>query len=139
MKRNHLQKRRQPARKGFVDKLPTTLADISYYASYYQENALVNKVLKWCRLIVRFGTGQVLTLYYMLQAGEITMKEKLLLAGALGYFLLPFDLIPDIALPLIGFTDDLAVTSIVLRILHRRITPAIREKARLRAATIFED
>ena len=78
-------------------------------------------------------------MYYMLQAGEITMKEKLLLAGALGYFLLPFDLIPDIALPLIGFTDDLAVTSIVLRILHRRITPAIREKARSRAATIFED
>lgn len=139
MKRNDPRKERKGFRKGFVEKLPTTLTDISYYASYYQENALVSKVLKCCRLIGRFGTTQVLTLYYMLQAGEMTMKEKLLLAGALGYFLLPIDLIPDFAMPFIGFTDDLAVTSIVLRILSRHITPSIREKARLRAAAIFED
>ncbi len=139
MRKNEEQKKRRPLQERLGEKLPTTLADISHYAYFYKENAVVSKVLKCCRIIGRFGTMQILTLYYMLRAGEVTTREKLLLAGALGYFILPMDLIPDFVLPVVGFTDDLAVTTIVLKILSHRITPAIREKARLRAARIFED
>lgn len=135
MKKKSIKKRD----KKFFDKLPSTLSDIAYYASFYQENALVNKLLKCCRVLGRFGTQKILTLYYMIQEGQITSKEKLLLLGALGYFILPIDLIPDFPFPLIGFTDDLAVVTIVMKILSKYITPEIKQKAHWRATRIFED
>lgn len=120
-------------------KLPTTLSDMAYYASYYRENRFVDKLLKVARLLGRWATKQLLILYYLWRDGALPQRDKLLLMGCLGYFVLPFDLIPDFIAPVIGFTDDMAVVSIGLRILKRHITPAIIKKASLRANQIFEE
>ncbi len=120
-------------------KLPTTLSDMAYYASYYRENRFVDKLLKVARLLGRWATKQLLILYYLWRDGALPQRDKLLLMGCLGYFVLPFDLIPDFIAPVIGFTDDMAVVSIGLRILKRHITPAIIKKASQRANQIFEE
>jgi uncharacterized membrane protein YkvA (DUF1232 family) len=54
---------------------------------------------------------------------------QLALVGALAYFILPFDFVPDV-LPMIGFTDDAAVLGTALRMVATHITPAHREAAR---------
>lgn len=48
-----------------------------------------------------------LTLFYTMLDEDTPSSSKLLIMGALGYFIMPFDLIPDLT-PGIGFTDDLA-------------------------------
>ena len=51
------------------------------------------------------------------------------LLGAIAYFVLPFDFVPDM-LPLLGFTDDAAVLATALRMVVTHITPEHREAAR---------
>jgi uncharacterized membrane protein YkvA (DUF1232 family) len=52
--------------------------------------------------------SKVLVLYYTAKDPETPTKAKALIFGALGYFILPLDLIPD-AVPIAGFTDDLGL------------------------------
>src|SRR4030081_2259261 len=51
------------------------------------------------------------------------------LLGALAYFVLPFDIIPDM-MPLLGFTDDAAVLATALRMVATHIRPEHRAAAR---------
>jgi uncharacterized membrane protein YkvA (DUF1232 family) len=51
------------------------------------------------------------------------------LLGAIAYFILPFDFVPDM-LPVLGFTDDAAVLATAIRLVATHITPDHREAAR---------
>jgi uncharacterized membrane protein YkvA (DUF1232 family) len=51
------------------------------------------------------------------------------LLGALAYFVLPFDFVPDF-LPLLGFTDDAAVLLTALRMVSSHMRPEHRAAAR---------
>jgi uncharacterized membrane protein YkvA (DUF1232 family) len=51
------------------------------------------------------------------------------LLGAVAYFILPFDFVPDM-LPLLGFTDDAAVLATALRMVSGHITQEHRDAAR---------
>lgn len=57
------------------------------------------------------------------------LKVRATLFGALAYFILPIDIIPDIA-PLIGFGDDAAVLALALRTVAGAIRPEHRDKAK---------
>jgi uncharacterized membrane protein YkvA (DUF1232 family) len=50
------------------------------------------------------------------------------LVGALAYFVLPIDAVPDM-LPLFGYTDDAAVLATALRLVASHIRPEHREAA----------
>lgn len=56
-------------------------------------------------------------------------RVKLVLVGALAYFVIPADLMPDL-LPLVGFTDDAAVIAAAIAAVSRAIRPEHREQAR---------
>ena len=56
-------------------------------------------------------------------------RVKLVLIGALAYFVMPADLMPDI-LPLVGFTDDAAVVAAALAAVTRAMRPEHRDRAR---------
>jgi uncharacterized membrane protein YkvA (DUF1232 family) len=51
------------------------------------------------------------------------------LLGAIAYFVLPFDFVPDM-LPVLGFTDDAAVLATAIRMVVTHITPEHRDAAR---------
>jgi uncharacterized membrane protein YkvA (DUF1232 family) len=51
------------------------------------------------------------------------------LLGAIAYFILPFDFVPDM-LPVLGFTDDAAILATALRMVASHITPEHRDAAR---------
>ena len=50
----------------------------------------------------------VLVLFYAMKSENVTMAEKALIIAALGYFILPLDMIPDF-IPIAGYGDDAAV------------------------------
>jgi uncharacterized membrane protein YkvA (DUF1232 family) len=56
-------------------------------------------------------------------------RVQVALIGALAYFVLPFDFIPDM-MPLIGFADDAAVLTTVVRLVAAHIGPHHRDAAR---------
>jgi uncharacterized membrane protein YkvA (DUF1232 family) len=59
------------------------------------------------------------------------LPVKATLIGAIAYFVLPIDAIPDV-LPVLGFTDDAAVVALAIRQVAGAITPEHREAARLK-------
>jgi uncharacterized membrane protein YkvA (DUF1232 family) len=60
---------------------------------------------------------------------QTPLRVKAILVGALAYFVLPSDIIPDV-LPVIGYTDDAAVLAAAIKLVASNITPDHREAAR---------
>jgi uncharacterized membrane protein YkvA (DUF1232 family) len=71
----------------------------------------------------------LLAAYYCAFDRETPRHVQLTLVGALAYFVLPFDFIPDM-LPVLGFTDDAAVLAAAIRSVATHITPDHRAAAR---------
>jgi uncharacterized membrane protein YkvA (DUF1232 family) len=87
----------------------------------------------WIKL-KRFGAAlpfveDLLAAYYCAFDRDTPVQVRAALLGALAYFVLPFDVIPDV-LPMIGFTDDAAVLATAIRLVASHITPVHRAAAR---------
>jgi uncharacterized membrane protein YkvA (DUF1232 family) len=70
----------------------------------------------------------LLAAYYCAFDHATPMQVKAALVGALAYFLLPFDIMPDV-LPLVGFTDDAAMLLTALRMVAGHMRPEHRAAA----------
>lgn len=70
----------------------------------------------------------LLAAYYCAFDRATPLPVKATLIGAIAYFILPTDAIPDV-LPVIGFTDDAAVLAGALRLVASHITPEHRAVA----------
>jgi uncharacterized membrane protein YkvA (DUF1232 family) len=79
----------------------------------------------------------LLAAYYCAFDQATPAHVKAALAGALAYFVLPFDFMPDV-LPLLGFTDDAAVLLTALRIVAGHLRPEHRDAARAALARMKE-
>ena len=55
-----------------------------------------------------------LTLYFILVSEEVPIWAKAIVIGALGYFICPIDVIPDV-IPIVGYSDDLVVMAAALK------------------------
>ncbi len=71
----------------------------------------------------------LLSAYYCAFDRETPLHVRAVLLGALAYFVLPFDGIPDV-LPLLGFTDDAAVLATAMKLVIDNVRPEHREAAR---------
>jgi uncharacterized membrane protein YkvA (DUF1232 family) len=71
----------------------------------------------------------LLAAYYCAFDRNTPLHVKASLVGAIAYFVLPFDVIPDM-LPLLGFTDDAAVLATALKLVAGHIRPEHRDAAR---------
>ncbi|HEY2756000.1 MAG TPA: YkvA family protein [Pseudolabrys sp.] len=71
----------------------------------------------------------LLAAYYCAFDRETPLAVKASLIGALAYFVLPADAIPDV-LPVIGFTDDAAVLATAIKLVSNHIRPEHRAAAK---------
>src|SRR6202035_349604 len=71
----------------------------------------------------------LLAAYYCAFDKQTPRHVQAALLGAIAYFILPFDFIPDM-LPVLGFTDDAAVLATAIRLVSTHITPEHRDAAR---------
>ncbi|WP_278624467.1 YkvA family protein [Parabacteroides gordonii] len=111
--------------------------EIEKYGTYYSDNRLWKKIERVAKKVGATVLLPVFTLYYMLQDDKVSLQHKAYIVGALGYFILPIDLIPDGILPVIGFTDDIAVMTLVLKLVKDSVTPEIKARANQRVAEVM--
>jgi uncharacterized membrane protein YkvA (DUF1232 family) len=77
----------------------------------------------------------LLAAYYCAFDQATPLHVKAALVGALAYFVMPFDVMPDV-LPLLGYTDDAAVLVAALRLVSGHMLPEHRDAARMALARI---
>lgn len=111
--------------------------EVQKYGTYYSDNRFWKKVERVAKKVGATVMLPVFTLYYMLQDDKVSLQHKAYIVGALGYFILPIDLIPDGILPVIGFTDDIAVMTLILKLVNDSITPEIKAHANARVSEIM--
>lgn len=72
---------------------------------------------------------EVIAAYYCAFDPKTPTRVRVILIGALAYFVLPLDTIPDVIAGL-GFTDDVTVLLAALSVVRGHITAEHREAAR---------
>jgi uncharacterized membrane protein YkvA (DUF1232 family) len=110
--------------------------DTGRYASHYSEGAFLAKARWYGR---QAGVAVVyagLLLFYLLRKPDLPWKVRLTIAGALGYFILPLDVLPDFIVGL-GYSDDLSVLMGVLACCYVHIDEGVRERARAKVREWF--
>src|SRR5215475_12079827 len=80
----------------------------------------------------------LVTAYYCAFDRTTPLQVKAALVGALAYFILPYDVVPDL-LPALGFADDAAVLAAALRLVATHIRPEHRDAAREALARGMEE
>jgi uncharacterized membrane protein YkvA (DUF1232 family) len=71
----------------------------------------------------------LLAAYYCAFDKQTPRHVQVALLGAIAYFILPFDFVPDM-MPILGFTDDAAVLATAIRLVATHIRPEHRDAAR---------
>ncbi len=95
-----------------MNKLPQEIKTESYIEEYNEE-----RYWEKLKLFAKTAGWEIveksLWLYYAAQKPETPMWAKTVIYSALGYFVLPTDLIPDM-IPAAGFADDLGALTLAI-------------------------
>ncbi|MBB6444949.1 YkvA family protein [Bacillus benzoevorans] len=120
-------------------KLPDNIEkEIEKSGKFFSDDKFWGKLKRFAKKAGSSVVYAVLLLYYTLQKPEVPKKAKVVIIGALGYFILPADLIPD-AMPVAGFTDDLGALGIALFQVAMYIDEDIKSHARDKLHDWFGD
>lgn len=107
----------------------TPNSDSQACRSEYSDSAFQAKVKRYAQVAGSTVLEPALKMYYALKDDDTPGWAKSTIIGALGYFILPFDAIPDI-LPVVGYSDDLTVLAGALMVVSAHIKDEHVEKAR---------
>ncbi|MBR1427553.1 MAG: DUF1232 domain-containing protein [Prevotella sp.] len=114
------------------------LPDFMKYSDRFTKSDFVEKI---SRIAKRAGAKLVyvaLILYYTLQSDKVSVKDKAIIIGALGYLISPLDVVPD-AIPIVGLGDDLAVLVYVLQKVWGDVNEEVKQKAKEKLKKWFDE
>lgn len=123
-----------PDLKGEAKKL--NAEDLHKHEAHFSEEKFWTKVQKFSKKAGTSVVYAVLLLYYTLQKPEVPIKVKATIVGALGYFILPLDIIPDIAVG-VGYADDLSVVLFALVQAALYMDDDIKKQAKSKLKNLF--
>ena len=109
--------------------------NIEKYSEYYTPSSLFVKIRKFAKKAGVKTVYLVLILYYALLDKDIPIKERMMVIAALGYFILPIDIIPDALIG--GFADDAAALLYVVKHIWKNISDDTFRKARMKLSEWF--
>jgi uncharacterized membrane protein YkvA (DUF1232 family) len=108
------------------------------YKNYYSERSFRNKLQQMAKTAGVQVVYAALLLYFLMKDPQVSVKTKITITAALGYFILPTDAIPDL-LPVLGFSDDLGVLIFALSQIRSYLTDETKERARKQLLTWFKE
>ena len=103
----------------------------------YKERHFWKKIKKYLHKIGKELVEETLTLYYCMADPKTPREVKIVIICALGYLIVPIDLISDFIFP-IGFIDDAAAIALVIKSARENITKAHKESARKKCNELFK-
>lgn len=115
-----------------ISKIVSTFGSMD---KWYTPTSLMEKIGKVASKAGKKTVYAALLLYYALLDGDVSWKDKAIVIGALGYFICPVDLIPDLVPG--GLVDDGAALLYAAKSIWDNITPSVHKKARARLSDWF--
>lgn len=112
--------------------------NIEKYGTNYSEPQFLKKLKRAARWAGAKVVYTALLLFYMLRSPNVSIADKSKICGALGYFILPTDIIFDF-IPMVGYSDDLAAIMWALHTVVSNITPDIKAQAKAKLGELFEE
>ena len=107
------------------------------YASHFSDSRFWDTVRRFATHAGREVIEEAITLYHCLRDPDTPRWARVTIAAALGYFILPTDVIPDF-IPVVGFTDDLGAFIAASACVAIHIKPEHRERAQRQMRTWFD-
>ena len=111
------------------------------FMKYKDKFTRVDFVEKIQRIAKRSGVKLVyaaLILYYILESDRVSVKDKVIIIGALGYLISPMDIMPD-AIPIAVLSDDIAVLIYVLKKIWGEVSDDVKEKSKAKLKAWFDE
>ena len=96
-------------------------------AADFTDDSFWAKLRQFAGVAGRQVVEKALWLYFATQAETCPTWAKTTAYGALAYFILPADAVPDI-LPGVGYVDDLGALAAAVSIIASQITPEVKQK-----------
>ena len=108
----------------------------SAYVRDFSPEKLWEKMKEHAKKVGCEGIRSALRLFYALDNPSMPLKTKMVIYGALGYFISPIDVIPDF-IPVVGFTDDIGVLAAAVVMATAYIDAEAKAKADAKLADWF--
>ena len=111
-------------------------SDFEKYAEHFKESDFWTKLTRVAKSAGIKLVYSALLLYYVLRDENVPSTSKWIIYGALGYFILPTDIIPDF-IPILGYLDDLSVLLFAIGEITNHISPEVMESSKNKLAEWF--
>lgn len=114
------------------------IPDLQKYKDKFSQQNFIEKIQ---RIAKRAGAKLVyiaLILYYLMQSDKVSLKDKAIIIGALGYLISPIDVVPD-AIPIAGLADDLTVLLYALGKVWSQVDENLKDKAKEKLSKWFDE
>lgn len=109
---------------------------LEHLAARFDEDSVWGKIARYARRAGHEVVRKVLVLYYCLQDPDTPRWARRVIMGALAYFVIPINAVPDVT-PMAGFTDDLGVLVAALAMVVSHIKPEHQSMADRRLVRWF--
>lgn len=117
----------QPAEKDRSKWIASFKNTLKSYADKFTPKDFIDKISRSGKEMGVKLVYSALILFYALIDGKVPIKDKLIVTAALGYVVLPIDIIPDVLVG--GFIDDASIVAFALKTIKDDITPEIKAQA----------
>ena len=119
----------------YVKEIDEKNIDYKKYGKNYNEKDFNSKVDSNKNKIGVKPLYYAFLLYYALP--RVSLADKAIIIGCLGYLISPFDLIPDF-IPVVGYADDAAALTWAAYRIGARVDDEVKERARKKVMGIFD-
>ena len=111
-------------------------SNLPSYQKHYSESGLWEKIASVGKKAGASLIYKALQLYYAAIDPATSWEKKAIIYGALGYLILPTDLVPDF-IPFVGYGDDAAALAAALEAASKSVTPTVQSNAKSRMGSWF--
>jgi uncharacterized membrane protein YkvA (DUF1232 family) len=102
-------------------------AQLEEHAQHYSDKKFSHKIVNVGKGLGVKALTAATTLFAALKSDEMSKANKMIIIGALGYFIFPLDLVADV-LPVIGLSDDAFILVTALAKVYTSITDEMKEE-----------